>query len=558
MPRIGDRLSGRYELVEPIANGGMAQVWRATDTVLGRPVAVKLLHPHLAGDRGFVIRFRREAVAAARLSHRSIVAIYDTVNADGVEAIVMELLEGRTLRAVLDDVHHLSPADVVDLGMQISDALDEAHSGGVIHRDIKPSNIMLCADRRIMVTDFGIAKAGEDTDLTVTGTLLGTAKYLAPEQVAGDPIDPRADLYSLGVVLFESATGRPPFKADTDAATALARLHVEPPRIRHLDPELPQALDDVIFKLMSRDPADRHARAVDARAALSGVHVDPTVADGTLLVAEPLMSAPVAVADATHGGLSNDDLVDEAFDESDEDDSDFGEFIRSERSWIGAAMVVLLVGGALVLAGLLFNQSPIGSSFFDQLGGESNDDVAGSNDGDSDGEGGVDTETTGTTPLTDFDEVVETAIVGARSIDPQGDGVERPDDVALAYDGDTATSWRTESYRFPNYGNGLKDGVGYEVDLGGTAVVREIVMTTPTEGWSVEIFVGDDFSAPPGQWGEPAASGTNLDGNQAFELDDVRGRRVMLWFTDHGLSPDRGDEGDEPDHRFELAELTVS
>jgi len=199
-PAPGLRLAERYELVSLIATGGMAQVWQATDTVLGRPVAAKILHPHLATDRGFLVRFRREAVAAARLSHPGIVSIYDTVTQPGLEVIVMELVDGETLRSQLDSQGVMSVTEAADLGIQVADALSNAHAAGIVHRDIKPSNILMCRDDRIMVTDFGIAKAGEDTDLTVTGTLLGTAKYLSPEQVRGDASDPRSDLYSLGIV----------------------------------------------------------------------------------------------------------------------------------------------------------------------------------------------------------------------------------------------------------------------------------------------------------------------------------------------------------------------
>ncbi|MEL6985140.1 MAG: protein kinase, partial [Actinomycetota bacterium] len=238
---------------------------------LTRPIAVKILHPHLATDHGFVTRFRREALASARLSHPSIVAVYDTMSEQGIEAIVMELVEGRTLRSVLDEAGVLPPPDVVDIGVQISDALDVAHRSGVVHRDIKPANIMVGTDRRIMVTDFGIAKATKDEDLTHTGTLLGTAKYLAPEQVTGEPVDPRADIYALGIVLFEAATGGPPFLADTDAATALARLREEAPRCRERRADVPVALDEIIAKAMARNPDDRYDRALSLRSALANV-----------------------------------------------------------------------------------------------------------------------------------------------------------------------------------------------------------------------------------------------------------------------------------------------
>ena len=273
----GTRLGDRYQLQRPLASGGMAQVWVATDTVLDRTVAVKILHPHLATDAAFVVRFRREAVASARLSHPSIVAVFDTVSGNGVEAMVMELIEGRTLRALLDDVGALPIDEALHVGISIASALDEAHRAGIVHRDIKPANIMVATDNRVLVTDFGIAKAGTDADLTVTGTLLGTAKYLSPEQVTGEPIDPRSDLYSLGVLLFEALTGNVPFRADTDAATALARLHQDPPALRTLRPNVPAELDAIVAKLMARRPDDRFTRASAVQEALVRLRANQAV-----------------------------------------------------------------------------------------------------------------------------------------------------------------------------------------------------------------------------------------------------------------------------------------
>ncbi|MCP4227740.1 MAG: serine/threonine protein kinase, partial [Actinomycetia bacterium] len=281
----GVRLGDRYELAAPIAAGGMAQVWSANDLVLNREVAVKILHPHLATDEAFVARFRREAVAAARLTHRSIVAVFDTISEPPLEAIVMELIDGRTLRMVLDDVGALPARDVIQLGVQISAALEVAHQAGIVHRDIKPANIMVSNDRRIMVTDFGIAKAGTDADLTTTGTLLGTAKYLSPEQVTGAPIDPRSDLYSLGVVLFEALTGTVPFKANTDAATALARLHQDPPLARQMRPNVPLPWEAILARLMARELRDRVPRAGDVGQAL--LSVDPDAPPGPAITPSP-------------------------------------------------------------------------------------------------------------------------------------------------------------------------------------------------------------------------------------------------------------------------------
>ena len=220
-PLAGRLLVGRYRLNRPIASGGMAEVWEATDETLARRVAVKLLHPHLGRDDSFVRRFRAEAVAAARLAHPSIVSVYDTFSADGMEAIVMELVVGTTMRADLDQHGPMRLEAVLAIGTQVADALGAAHASGLVHRDVKPANILLSADGRVLVTDFGIAKAAEGNDLTSAGAMVGTAKYLAPEQVEGGPIDGRADLYALGVVLYEALTGVAPFVEEAAKATVL-------------------------------------------------------------------------------------------------------------------------------------------------------------------------------------------------------------------------------------------------------------------------------------------------------------------------------------------------
>jgi len=527
-PAPGLRLAERYELVSLIATGGMAQVWQATDTVLGRPVAAKILHPHLATDRGFLVRFRREAVAAARLSHPGIVSIYDTVTQPGLEVIVMELVDGETLRSQLDSQGVMSVTEAADLGIQVADALSNAHAAGIVHRDIKPSNILMCRDDRIMVTDFGIAKAGEDTDLTVTGTLLGTAKYLSPEQVRGDASDPRSDLYSLGIVLYEVLTGRPPFKADTDAATALARLQKPVPRIRHINPELPQAFDDLVARLMSREPSDRPARANDVRVALSGLRFEPVPSaaeDQTMIVGDPVYVPPT---------------MEDAVEDVDDDGDDF---IQSERSWMLPALALILVATALIVVGALFSQTPLADSVLDRGNDETTQDSPPA-------------DTTATTTLTPVNVIVDPILAGATAIDPEGDGEERNDTAAFAIDGDNDTYWRSERYRSANFGN-LKSGVGLVIDLGGSARVNEVTLKTESDDWSVEIYVGDDFSGAPGTWGEPAAAGRDLRNNVDFDIDALVGTQLLIWVTNPGTSDDADDNG-EPDNRFELTEVEVN
>jgi serine/threonine-protein kinase len=253
----------------------MAEVWEGHDATLRRAVAVKILLTHLAADSSFVERFRREAVTSARVAHPCVVATYDAGVDAGTAYIVMELVQGQTLRQLLTASAPLDPGLAVAIALQIADALANAHRAGLVHRDIKPGNILLCDDGggalRVKVTDFGIAKVGADlgADLTQTGTVLGTPKYLSPEQVEGrvDP-DARSDLYALGVVLFEMLTGRPPFNGATEMATALSHLRDEAPRVAVLRPGISAGLDSFVAGLLSKSPSDRPPTAVAARQAL--------------------------------------------------------------------------------------------------------------------------------------------------------------------------------------------------------------------------------------------------------------------------------------------------
>ena len=227
-------IAQRYELQRQLAQGGMAEVWLAVDLTLDRKVAVKWLKPNLATDQVVTERFRREAIAAASLNHPNIVAVHDVFAQDGRQAVVMQLVEGKSLRQLLDTQKRLSPELTCHIGTCVALALDHAHEAGFVHRDVKPGNIMITSDGRVLLTDFGIAKGlqSPDADLTSDNIMMGTAKYLSPEQVRGKKLDGRADLYSLGLVLYECLAGRVPFLGETDADTALARLQRDPDRSR--------------------------------------------------------------------------------------------------------------------------------------------------------------------------------------------------------------------------------------------------------------------------------------------------------------------------------------
>lgn len=265
----GRTLDGRYLLETEVASGGMGTVWRGRDEVLGRPVAIKVLHERLAGDPDILERFRREAVAAARLSHPNVVRVFDTGIDDGVCFIVMELFDGTTLEDRLRDGGPLPPAEATRVLSGMLQGLAHAHREGVIHRDVKPGNVLLDRDGQVKVTDFGIAKAAFATsDLTTTGELLGTARYLAPEQVAGGSVDHRADLYACGIVLYECLTGRTPFEADSHIATATMRLADTPRPPGALRPGIPRRLESVTMRALAREPEERFQSADEMNAAL--------------------------------------------------------------------------------------------------------------------------------------------------------------------------------------------------------------------------------------------------------------------------------------------------
>jgi serine/threonine-protein kinase len=290
-------VGGRYQLERPIGTGGMAKVWLAHDRLLDRRVAVKILADRYASDPGFVERFRREASAAAGLSHPNIVTVYDRGEADGSYYIVMEHLPGPDLKVIIRQHGRLAPRQAVDAALQVLAALSVAHRRDVIHRDIKPQNVLVAEDGHLKVTDFGIARAGDDAGMTEVGSVIGTAQYLSPEQARGEEVTPASDCYSVGILLYEMLTGRVPFDGDKPVAIAMRQINEPPISPRLLVPQIPPQLNEIVMKALEKRPGNRYRTAEEFTRAL--VAVRPTLPapaeDATQVLAAVETPAPTRI-----------------------------------------------------------------------------------------------------------------------------------------------------------------------------------------------------------------------------------------------------------------------
>ena len=479
------RLGERYRLEERIASGGAAVVWRAFDETLSRTVAIKLLHPHHAGDAIVVERFEREAIAAAQLAHPNVVRIYDTGVEDDLVFLVMEHVDGPSLRQVLRNQGQLDPTVVAALGEQTAAALGEAHAHGLVHRDVKPANILIAADGTVKVTDFGIAKALDaDATLTTPGTVVGTAAYVAPEQLEDGVVDARADVYALGVVMHECLTGRPAFSGDTPTATAALRLTHDLLPPRRIRAEVPRLLDDVVVRATMRDPRERYADgAVLSNALAPQVPVKPS----------ELTLGLLDVPDVDHSG-ELDALAPEP------EQRPLSGPIPTERSDYWRRLAAAFVGGlVLTLVGVLAYQA-----------------------------------------LQDDAEVPSSAaampIVDVELWDPTGADEDNPEMAPLAGDGDPTTVWRSSEYDQDFFGD--DEGIGLVFDLGESVEIRDVIINSARGGLDIALYRSDQpVDSGFGNlnlWNGPQAVQTDVRAEHPFSLSPTEGRYWLVWIT--GLS----------------------
>lgn len=472
-------LAGRYRLESKIGSGGMTEVWQAQDSVLERPVAVKILHRHLLSNEVFCQQFRREGLAAAALLHPNIVAAYDTGDHEGAPYLVTEYLGGGSL-AQLMAAGPLPPARAAAVGAEVCEALAHAHAAGVLHRDLKPSNILFTEGGQVKVADFAVGRAALGGDLTATGALIGTLSYLAPEVLEGREGGPQADLYALGVVLFKALTGRSPRVAPADL-TGMSPGRFQPAHPRDLRPDVPKELDVAVARALSPLPEERFADAAEFGRVLRSVAQARPPRASQPAPATTVMARPVLRDEVTPEPVAAKDS-----------------FVRSEGRWL-VPVVLLIVAAIAVVYGVL----KVSGHVPKVLGGGG--DVAAS-------PAKAATQQEGFSPGGSYDP-------------PPGDGSEHPELVPLAFDNKPDTDWKTQTYFQANMAG--KPGVGVYGDLGSPQTLRQIEVDTPTPGFSATIRWSDDAQT----WSPPAASET-VDATHTFDVSaDGSHRYWMVWLT---------------------------
>ncbi|MDQ4049442.1 MAG: protein kinase [Actinomycetota bacterium] len=493
---IGTLLNDRYRLEEQIGSGGMSTVYRAFDPTLERWVAIKLMHRDISSDSDKLERFRREARAVARLSHPHVVTVIDFGEDDGTPYIVLEFIEGETLKERIQRMGRLSVAESVAYAIEVGRALSAAHAERLVHRDVKPQNVLIDQEGRAKVTDFGIARSLEVEGLTSPGRVLGTTDYVAPEQACGQGATEQSDVYSLGIVLFEMLTGEVPFTADSQVAVARKHVREPLPDVQRLRPEVSSALAAVVDRATAKQTANRYPTAEDMVRDLEQVLAIEVARTGQA------GGEATAVLRALPG-----------------DTAEFVPFrLRSPRRFILMLLVLGLLGAGAVV----------------YLAGRTET-----------GPGAAVTPKAGLTR-------VQVAGGAAHDYDPEGDGREHEIADQNAIDGIRPTEWDTETYEGGLQGAG-KDGVGLYVDAGSPVAAKRLDLVTTRPGWTAAIYAANGSEAP-----EDIAGWTKISRDTTVEQDEriplrtggTRFRLYLVWIT---ALPQGAEGGD----KAAISELTL-
>jgi predicted Ser/Thr protein kinase len=476
---LGTLLNGRYRLEARIGTGGMSSVYRALDETLERPVAIKLMNREIATDSDQLERFRREARAVAQLSHPHIVGVIDYGEDQGRPYIVLEYVEGETLKERIRRNGELDIAEAVAYAIEIARALGAAHARHIVHRDVKPQNVLIDEEGSAKVTDFGIARSLDDDGLTADGRVLGTTDYVSPEQALGHDVTGQSDLYSLGIVLFEMLTGQVPYRGENQVAVAMKHVREELPDVQVLRPEVSASLAAVIDRATAKDLHERYRSDEELIADLENVLALEAARAGSATGEATTVLRSLPSSTRRRLPLR----------------------VRSRPAWI--AVAALAVVAVLVVAiVLLGDRTHRGTGTERTASGEPATAIALRSDAASD-------------------------------YDPLGDDVEHEGERAFAIDRDPATIWTTESY---STGDLQKEGVGLVLDAKPGAVVRQLRLRTPTPGFSAEVYVSDADEIPdtlPDPGWELVATIPSAESRQTVDLDTAgqRSTHVLLWIT---------------------------
>lgn len=473
---IGTMLSDRYRLESKLGSGGMSTVYLATDETLGRKVAVKVLHQEISDQQDQLERFRREARAVAQLSHPNLVGVIDAGEEGGRPYIVFEYVPGQTLKQRISSEGRLPLDEAAAYAIEVGRGLAAAHTARLIHRDVKPQNVLIDAEGRAKITDFGIALSLESHGLTATGRVLGTTDYVSPEQAMGKEIDARTDVYSLGILLYEMLTGDVPFIAETQVGVAMKHVNEIVPSVQAKRPETSAALAAVVERSTAKDPRDRYLDMNDMLRDLEGaLEVEVARAGGSGGEATTVLES---VPEKRRRLVT-----------------------RRRISWVGVVVLVAAAATAIAIAALSGSQGPSKEAPPESNGGEPIDVVS----------------------ATDFDPTTS-----------GGDGEEHAEETGLAIDGTPTTGWSTE-----RYDSGLlpigKDGVGIYVDAGSPVTPSQLSLLTDGGGWTYVIYGSDAKTAPTDLqgWGEPLTSEITADQkHQVVDLNTSNPNRYFLiWIT---------------------------